>query len=494
MTVDVVVKLDFQTDFTRFLASDQINHTVKVVTSEGIIECSGVILAQHSATLQKLVSDDNEIFLDNYTNVKDCLLVLYGGTVSLTLDNIMDIMKFSVQFGIYDMLSPCLQWLENNINRDNFLVILKICNSVSKFAKSYGIDLTENVFQSCKFLMMIYGPQLISTVFQKQNNDIQFAILNLLASLEDGFNHFLPILIDTISVESVSWITDCLNANVSSLVKYSDKHKISSVMMKMESCIDKNEAVSCKFIKLRASLLMQANCSYSCQCLTSGFIPEGNLWIKGNIFRDKLWKKMDDDQIIKLRSLFDDKEHFLYSEIVTEWVTDNKAVLTKDRVKSVIRSIIPYLLNADYIEMLNKKYESLEYNSVVPPSLLANWKRPSHFISSVRSHSHPNSTSWQIALRVSCRNQCPQTSEMLVTLSPESQNSLSLKRSPVKPFHICPEDAREDASAFSAYSAGDKFYFYAMGSNGVHFPMHTDFKSARSLGIPSDMGFIPCSI
>jgi hypothetical protein len=41
------VKLDnFNTDFTRFL-EDKIPHTVKLVTDNEVIECSGVILAQH---------------------------------------------------------------------------------------------------------------------------------------------------------------------------------------------------------------------------------------------------------------------------------------------------------------------------------------------------------------------------------------------------------------------------------------------------------------
>ena len=483
--MSVEVKLNFQTDFSRFLVSDQINHTVKVVTSESVIECSGIILAQHSATLQKLVSDDNEIFLDNYTNVKDCLLVLHGGIVTLTLDNILDIMKFSVQFEIDDMLSPCLQWLENNINRENFLVVLKICNSVSNMAKSCGIDLKENLFQSCKFLLKIEGPPLISSMLHEENANTQTAISNFMKFLEDGFIHFLPLLTDHISASNVSWVIDSLTENASNLIKYSDKEKINSVLVKIESFVG-DVTINRKFIDLRHSLLKNTHCSCTSPCLISRIIPDGNKWIKDSIFEKKIWKIMDFDQIIQLQALFTDEEHFLYSEIVIEWVIEKKP--TKDTFECLARSIMPCLLNADYIEVLNEKYEALGYNSVVPASLLANWKRPSHFISSVTNHSG-NTKKWNICIRVSCRNECPQKNDSIITLHfkpPNSLNVVYLKTQIGYLSLICPTDAREGAV---------NFYFYAIGHNGEHFPFHTDFqKLCPIIHLVKKIGFMPYSV
>ena len=101
---NMAVKLCFKTDFTRFLKEEnKINHTVKVATKTEVIECSGAVLCQHSDILQQLVAKDNELFLDNYTYVQECILVLYGAEVVLNMDNILDLMKFSVQFGINEI-------------------------------------------------------------------------------------------------------------------------------------------------------------------------------------------------------------------------------------------------------------------------------------------------------------------------------------------------------------------------------------------------------
>ena len=105
----MAVKLGFRTDFTRFLKEEhKINHTVKVVTKDKVIECSGAVLCQHSDILQKLFAKEDELFLDNYTHIQDCLLVLHGAEVTLSIDNILDLMKFSVQFGINDIYTQCL--------------------------------------------------------------------------------------------------------------------------------------------------------------------------------------------------------------------------------------------------------------------------------------------------------------------------------------------------------------------------------------------------
>ena len=48
-----------------------------------IIECSGVILSQHSETLKKLIHEDEEVFLLGFESVYDILTILHGGYVIL---------------------------------------------------------------------------------------------------------------------------------------------------------------------------------------------------------------------------------------------------------------------------------------------------------------------------------------------------------------------------------------------------------------------------
>ena len=113
-------------------------HTIKVVTKSKVIECSGAVLCQHSEVLKELFTKENELFLDNYTYVQDCLLILHGDEVVVTIDNIQDLLKFSVQFGINEIYMQCLDLMQKNFSAKNILKIFKICNSVSKFARLCG--------------------------------------------------------------------------------------------------------------------------------------------------------------------------------------------------------------------------------------------------------------------------------------------------------------------------------------------------------------------
>ena len=478
------VKLEFNTDFTRFVGSESINHTVKVATSTSVVTCSGAILAQHSPALQKLVSEDSELFLDNYSNAQDCLYILHGGSVDLDMSNILDIMKFSVQFGIEQMYRQCLEWIGSNMSQENFVEIFKLCNEVSKFSKMYGMVFEEDVFHYCKLSLKMYVPQIS---FDKEENETKLDFLKFLISL-DFFVYFLQIFIDLINAENVSLVTDFIASNTSKVVKYSDKQTICSIMVKMECCIDKNGPDHRKFINLRTNLLIDANCSDSCQLFTARFFPEGNLWIKEHFIRDKLWKKMESNQILKLWSLFTDKEHFLYSEILLGWIIAKKP--SKETFKEVTCSIMPHFLNADYMYLLNEKYKALGYDDVVAVILLKSWKQPSHFMSNCNIITiSPNLM--EISLNIECRNGCDLSGKLFVYLQPIIESPLELPctwsstryqpkndyrdylhlHQTLTPILICPKDSSE----ISAES--NKFFFYGATEQNVHLPISTDFNN-----------------
>ena len=477
------VKLEFNTDFTRFVGSESINHTVKVATSTSVVTCSGAILAQHSPALQKLVSEDSELFLDNYSNVQDCLYILHGGSVDLDMGNILDIMKFSVQFGIEQMYWQCLEWIGSNMSHENFAEIFKLCNEVSKFSKMYGIVFEDDVFHYCKLSLKIYGPQIS---FDKEENQTKLDFLQFLISL-DFFVYYLQIFIDLITAENVSFVTDFLASNTNKVVKYSDKQTICSIMVKMECCINENGLDQRKFIELRTNLLIDANCSDSYQLFTPSFFPEGNLWIKEHFVRDKLWKKMESNQILKLWSLFTEKEHFLYSEILLEWVIDKQP--SKEIFKEVTCSIMPHLLNADYVYLLNEKYKSLGYDDIMALILLESWKRPGHFFSDCNIHKIAQNM-MEISLHFDCRNGCDRSKTLYVRLCPVMESPLELSCTWIynsDPIIICPKDS-SDISAESC-----KFFFYGATQQNVHMPISTDFSSISKLNDYKNMkiGILP---
>ena len=94
------VKLQFDTDFTRFLELDGYHDPICIVTESEIIKCNAVLLAQHSNVLREYLKEEKELFLTDNKHVRECLSILYGGSVRLTEENFQDILKFMVSFDI----------------------------------------------------------------------------------------------------------------------------------------------------------------------------------------------------------------------------------------------------------------------------------------------------------------------------------------------------------------------------------------------------------
>ena len=131
------VKLkDFKTDFTEFLHSN-IPHTVKVVTDNKILECSSILLSQHSSTLKDMISKDNEIFMLDYQFVEDLLVLLYGGSVELSLENCSEFIKFSCQFGISGVVEQVFNFLSSVVDESNLVSVVRVCIGGIKAAKFF---------------------------------------------------------------------------------------------------------------------------------------------------------------------------------------------------------------------------------------------------------------------------------------------------------------------------------------------------------------------
>ena len=138
---------EFDTDFTRFLHTST-HHTVQITTNTGTLHVSGALLSQHSKVLEKMFQkgeeeeeeEEEELLLDNYEFVKECLLILHGGSVVLTRENCEEIIKFGIQFELGDLIEQGLEYLADNIDEECLKETAKVCNNVSKFAESSCFD------------------------------------------------------------------------------------------------------------------------------------------------------------------------------------------------------------------------------------------------------------------------------------------------------------------------------------------------------------------
>ena len=131
------VKLkDFKTDFTEFLHSN-LPHTVKVVTDNKILECSSLLLSQHSSTLKDMISKDNEIFMLDYQCVEDLLVLLYGGSIELSLENCLEFIKFACQFGISGVVEQVFNFLSSVVDKSNLVSVVRVCIGALKASELF---------------------------------------------------------------------------------------------------------------------------------------------------------------------------------------------------------------------------------------------------------------------------------------------------------------------------------------------------------------------
>ena len=474
--------LCFRTDFTRLLKVDnKINHTVKVVTKSEVIECSGAVLCQHSDILLQLVAKDNELFLDNYSHVQDCLLVLHGAEVALNMDNILDLMKFSVQFGINEIYLQCLDWIENNLSVENVPEIFKLCNSVSKFAKLCDWTLPADVFNSIVIYLKMVGPGAVQDLFELKSDpdhDKQIEFLSFILESSGLIVPFVDLFQEAISYANVGIVLPILCKNVDKLSRL-PLNSLRSVVAKINSSAAKSATkIINDHTTFKDKVLSIYLHSKSIFCNVPQYIPMGATCLADVIVRDKLWKNMTADQLKDSQKLFDTpSQHFIYSEIMIAWVIEKMP--DEDVFDNITESLIPYKFDADYITMLNDKYKALGYSEPIPAPLLKNWKKPNHFIETSYSS---GDTNFIIQLKILCRNDCDPGSRYHVLFEvPSNEMHAPLHKwrwysnNSVPPatltedFLRCPKDTK------GGTVPKERLQFYGATDKDVHLQFHTDW-------------------
>ena len=110
-------------NLTRFRRSNFKNE-VYVIIEDRCIMSNGVLLAARSAKIEKILEESENIpavqFSDNMAGLKDCLDLVYGGSVDIREDNCKSIYKFGKLFQISEMISGVLAWIVNDVTCENF--------------------------------------------------------------------------------------------------------------------------------------------------------------------------------------------------------------------------------------------------------------------------------------------------------------------------------------------------------------------------------------
>ena len=118
-------------DISQYIRSDgvKIHNSVNVVVGETIIEANGIVLSLLSPVLLDLAVKSSDIildeFIDNVSGVRDCLALLYGGTVEINDDNLETIVKFSIKFEVEKLYTLCVEWIRTNVSTKSTLLFIQ---------------------------------------------------------------------------------------------------------------------------------------------------------------------------------------------------------------------------------------------------------------------------------------------------------------------------------------------------------------------------------
>ena len=484
------IKLSFNTDFTRFYKTDNpVSHTIKVKTDNEEIECSGVLLAQHCENLSDLLTEDNILFLKDFTYSEDCLKLLHGGEITLDLKNVQDIMKFCIDLGVKGVFEQCVDWIEGSFTPDCVLYMLKISFSLKKFAREGGNEMPIDLCDSMATYLSMLGPEKVSCLYDGCDAKTKRDFLAFLTRDRYLMNTFSTFLCDVITNETAFNTLAMFDKNFDEFTKLPGDiaRKLTA---KISVSITNNSLALANFARFKEklfSVLLEGKIlSFDKNILT-------NKGMSDLIIEQRLWRRMDWAQIINIQAIFDtDRKHFIYSEMILAWIMEKKP--SQEVVTNLTKTIIPFKMNSDYFSMVNDKLKGMGYNELFSKSLIKAWPDPDHFISESRDNSTPSYTS--VAKR-RCAVRVFEAKAIDVSFHLVCRVESDQSRKPVKirfmdhcsSFYWIWTDGLADKMPCSegftmrcfcaSASQSSNLFFYAATEENVHLQLHTDFSDAH---------------
>ena len=140
-------------DISQYVRSDgvKIHNAVNIVVGETIIEANGIVLSQLSPVLLDLAVKSSDIildeFVDNVSGIRDCLALLYGGTVQINDTNLETLVKFSIKFEVEKLYKLALEWIKTNVSTKSTLLMISIGLMAERMGK---VDIKEICLQDIR--------------------------------------------------------------------------------------------------------------------------------------------------------------------------------------------------------------------------------------------------------------------------------------------------------------------------------------------------------
>ena len=339
------MKLEFNNDFTNFLENNEFNDSVQIVTESEIIKCSAVLLAQHSSVLREYIKQDNEIFLTDNKHVRECLIVLYGGSISLTEENFQDILKFMVAFDIPEVRKQVLDWMsEHRWNLDNVGLLINGSMVVTIGGNPLEWKCSkEEIYQPCR---LFFGEHLPKTIVpdstDERYRDLDSAMDHVISRVVDKTELLYILLHQDLIPEYIPWFNMLMDqSNYKILLDSFEKPEISIAMSlcprtqfdelfgKMEDfdniTMKEYKHLNRYKLKINDKITVLQSLKFMKEC--------------GSFY--SCWKILDLDGMFVLSTAFTDKsDQFCVIECLFSWLVANKSSCDMDIVQKFLSKAI----------------------------------------------------------------------------------------------------------------------------------------------------------
>ena len=146
-----MVRIPDLPDLSRFVQRTDkvpVYNTVHLLVGAESVEVSGPVVSQASQTLQDLVGNQPELYLDQFSGeiegIRDVVELMYGGCVELSEVNYKTILKFSVVYQVEEMCKLSFTWVKNNISNLDLFELIQfglLVENLSKLEATSVLDL-----------------------------------------------------------------------------------------------------------------------------------------------------------------------------------------------------------------------------------------------------------------------------------------------------------------------------------------------------------------
>ncbi|KAL5266417.1 hypothetical protein ACHWQZ_G003735 [Mnemiopsis leidyi] len=169
-------------DVSRFFNNSVYNRSIKLWVNNTCFTCSRLILAQHSSIFEQHLRDSPpSVLLEDFHNVEgaengiqDALILLYGGSITLSMRNIQVLSRFATIYRIKELLGLSMEWIRHNLGVENVMIFFKALQVIDKNGEVEVPDIIR------KFMEEKTGPIVDHLLSSSDNIDDEF----LLAMLE----------------------------------------------------------------------------------------------------------------------------------------------------------------------------------------------------------------------------------------------------------------------------------------------------------------------